>query len=64
MDVDFDSLTEDDALAVLVRLARSYRARFRRTLPLTREPGELYTELGTASPEARHQDNGNVPLSM
>ena len=42
MDVDFDALTEDDALAVLVRLARSYKARFRRRLPLTEEIGELY----------------------
>jgi len=42
MDADFDSIGEEDALAVLVRLARSYKARFRRTLPLTGEIGELY----------------------
>ena len=42
MEVDFDSLNENDALAVLVRLARLYKARLLSTLPLTREIGELY----------------------
>lgn len=42
MDVDFDSLSEAGALAVLVTLARSYKARFHRSLPLTGEIGELY----------------------
>ena len=71
MEVDFDSLSEDDVLAVLVRLARSYKAHFRRTLPITGEIGELYAchrfklvrePPGTSGFDARDADGKRVQI--